>query len=60
MKSIGMFILLIVAYTLVWFLGTTGLFIVRSGNTPNMTMSMAAVLGFLTAILHVVIGMLLD
>jgi len=53
-----MFIVLVVAYTLVWFLGTTGLFIARAGHAPHMNIWTAVVLGVFTAILHIVIGFL--
>lgn len=53
-----MFIVLVVAYTLVWFLGTTGLFIARAGDAPAMNIWTAVVLGFFTAILHIIIGFL--
>lgn len=59
MKTAGTFIILVLAYTLVWFLGTTGLFIARAGNAPSMSLWMAGILGFLTAILHMTIGLLI-
>jgi len=58
MKTAGVFIILVIAYALVWFLGTTGLFIARAGNAPAMNMWTAIILGFFTAILHTVVGLL--
>lgn len=45
-------VLLVIGYTIGWFLFTTVLFIASSGRTPSMQMVMAFVLGLLSTILH--------
>jgi len=49
------FSLLVIGYTLAWFLSTAFVFIFTAGAKPASTMSTAAVLGLLAAILHVIV-----
>lgn len=56
MRGAWMFILLVVAYTMVWFLGAIIMFLIRGGDAPSMRLSSAFVLGIFSAILHMVVG----
>lgn len=47
--------LLFVMYTLGWFLFSSFLFIATKGQAPAMRMSLAAVLGVMTALFHIVV-----
>ena len=46
---------LFVIYTLAWFLSSTVLFLITKGQSPPIKMSTAAVLGGLSALLHILV-----
>lgn len=53
--TVWQFSLLVIGYTLAWFLSTACVFVFTAGARPASTMSTAAVLGLLAAILHAIV-----
>lgn len=51
----GNFLLLVVGYSLTWFLGCALVFILWGRKGGSMTLPMAAVMGILSAILHLIV-----